>query len=130
MLYSADKTCRFILDSLQNRLLQGDPANQTDTLVTYLYKLAFYNGKQGGGRHHRRLLPAPGHDADTSPWLGVSVFCNETPLLSKSQKERSGGPSWGAGGEGEKVPVRVTAKEEGVPPETEDSIGSVIIIPD
>ena len=47
MLYSADKTCRFILDSLQNRLLQGDPANQTDTLVTYLYKLAFYNGKQG-----------------------------------------------------------------------------------
>ena len=47
MLYSADKTCRFILDSLQNRLLQGDPANQTDTLVTYLYKLAFYNGRQG-----------------------------------------------------------------------------------
>ena len=26
---------------------QGDPANHTDTLVTYLYKLAFYNGKQG-----------------------------------------------------------------------------------
>ena len=26
---------------------RGDPANRTDTLVTYLYKLAFYNGKQG-----------------------------------------------------------------------------------
>ena len=26
---------------------KGDPANRTDTLVTYLYKLAFYNGKQG-----------------------------------------------------------------------------------
>ena len=24
-----------------------DPASRTDTLVTYLYKLAFYNGKQG-----------------------------------------------------------------------------------
>ena len=28
-------------------MTKGDPANQTDTLVTYLYKLAFYNGKQG-----------------------------------------------------------------------------------
>ena len=28
-------------------ITKGDPANQTDTLVTYLYKLAFYNGKQG-----------------------------------------------------------------------------------
>ena len=26
---------------------KGDPASRTDTLVTYLYKLAFYNGKQG-----------------------------------------------------------------------------------
>ena len=26
---------------------KGDPANMTDTLVTYLYKLAFYNGRQG-----------------------------------------------------------------------------------
>ena len=26
---------------------KDDPANRTDTLVTYLYKLAFYNGKQG-----------------------------------------------------------------------------------
>ena len=29
-------------------ITKGDPANRTDTLVTYLYKLAFYNGKQGG----------------------------------------------------------------------------------
>lgn len=28
-------------------ITKGDPANRTDTLVTYLYKLAFYNGKQG-----------------------------------------------------------------------------------
>lgn len=28
-------------------MTKGDPANHTDTLVTYLYKLAFYNGKQG-----------------------------------------------------------------------------------
>ena len=28
-------------------MTKGDPANQTDTLVTYLYKLAFYNGRQG-----------------------------------------------------------------------------------
>ena len=28
-------------------ITKGDPAYQTDTLVTYLYKLAFYNGKQG-----------------------------------------------------------------------------------
>ena len=28
-------------------ITEGDPANQTGTLVTYLYKLAFYNGKQG-----------------------------------------------------------------------------------
>ena len=28
-------------------MTKGDPASQTDTLVTYLYKLAFYNGKQG-----------------------------------------------------------------------------------
>ena len=28
-------------------ITKGDPANKTDTLVTYLYKLAFYNGKQG-----------------------------------------------------------------------------------
>ena len=28
-------------------MTKGDPANRTDTLVTYLYKLAFYNGKQG-----------------------------------------------------------------------------------
>lgn len=28
-------------------ITKGDPAFQTDTLVTYLYKLAFYNGKQG-----------------------------------------------------------------------------------
>ena len=28
-------------------MTKGDPANKTDTLVTYLYKLAFYNGKQG-----------------------------------------------------------------------------------
>ncbi len=28
-------------------MTKGDPAYQTDTLVTYLYKLAFYNGKQG-----------------------------------------------------------------------------------
>lgn len=28
-------------------ITRGDPANRTDTLVTYLYKLAFYNGKQG-----------------------------------------------------------------------------------
>ena len=28
-------------------MTKGDPANQTSTLVTYLYKLAFYNGKQG-----------------------------------------------------------------------------------
>ena len=28
-------------------ITKGDPANQTDTLVTYLYKLAFYNAKQG-----------------------------------------------------------------------------------
>ena len=28
-------------------ITKGDPANHTDTLVTYLYKLAFYNGKQG-----------------------------------------------------------------------------------
>nr|WP_326175899.1 sugar ABC transporter permease [uncultured Oscillibacter sp.] len=28
-------------------MTKGDPANYTDTLVTYLYKLAFYNGKQG-----------------------------------------------------------------------------------
>ena len=26
-------------------ITKGDPANRTDTLVTYLYKLAFYNGK-------------------------------------------------------------------------------------
>ncbi len=28
-------------------MTKGDPAYMTDTLVTYLYKLAFYNGKQG-----------------------------------------------------------------------------------
>ncbi len=28
-------------------MTKGDPANHTDTLDTYLYKLAFYNGKQG-----------------------------------------------------------------------------------
>ena len=28
-------------------ITKGDPANRTDTLVTYLYKLAFYNNKQG-----------------------------------------------------------------------------------
>ncbi|MCI8909209.1 MAG: sugar ABC transporter permease [Oscillibacter sp.] len=28
-------------------MTKGDPASYTDTLVTYLYKLAFYNGKQG-----------------------------------------------------------------------------------
>ena len=28
-------------------MTKGDPANHTDTLVTYLYKLAFYNSKQG-----------------------------------------------------------------------------------
>ena len=28
-------------------MTKGDPAYHTDTLVTYLYKLAFYNGKQG-----------------------------------------------------------------------------------
>ena len=28
-------------------ITKGDPANMTDTLVTYLYKLAFYNGRQG-----------------------------------------------------------------------------------
>jgi len=28
-------------------MTKGDPAHYTDTLVTYLYKLAFYNGKQG-----------------------------------------------------------------------------------
>lgn len=28
-------------------ITKGDPANRTDSLVTYLYKLAFYNGKQG-----------------------------------------------------------------------------------
>ena len=27
-------------------ITKGDPASKTDTLVTYLYKLAFYNGKQ------------------------------------------------------------------------------------
>lgn len=27
-------------------ITKGDPASRTDTLVTYLYKLAFYNGKQ------------------------------------------------------------------------------------
>lgn len=28
-------------------ITKGDPANHTDTLVTYLYKLAFYNSKSG-----------------------------------------------------------------------------------
>ena len=28
-------------------MTKGDPANHTDTLVTYLYKLGFYNGRQG-----------------------------------------------------------------------------------
>ena len=28
-------------------MTKGDPASKTDVLVTYLYKLAFYNGKQG-----------------------------------------------------------------------------------
>ena len=28
-------------------ITKGDPASRTDTLVTYLYKLAFYTGKQG-----------------------------------------------------------------------------------
>ena len=28
-------------------ITKGDPASRTDTLVTYLYKLAFYNNKQG-----------------------------------------------------------------------------------
>ena len=28
-------------------ITKGDPASRTDTLVTYLYKLAFYHGKQG-----------------------------------------------------------------------------------
>ena len=28
-------------------ITKGDPASRTDTLVTYLYKLAFYNGTQG-----------------------------------------------------------------------------------
>lgn len=28
-------------------MTKGDPGNRTDTLVTYLYKLAFYKGKQG-----------------------------------------------------------------------------------
>lgn len=28
-------------------ITRGDPASRTDTLVTYLYRLAFYNGKQG-----------------------------------------------------------------------------------
>ncbi len=28
-------------------MTKGDPANRTDTLVTYLYKLAFYKGRQG-----------------------------------------------------------------------------------
>ena len=28
-------------------ITKGDPANRTDPLVPYLYKLAFYNGKQG-----------------------------------------------------------------------------------
>ena len=28
-------------------ITKGDPANRTDTLVTYLYKLAFLNSKHG-----------------------------------------------------------------------------------
>lgn len=28
-------------------MTKGDPSSHTDTLVTYLYKLAFYNGRQG-----------------------------------------------------------------------------------
>lgn len=28
-------------------ITRGDPASRTDTIVTYLYKLAFYNGEQG-----------------------------------------------------------------------------------
>ena len=28
-------------------ITKGDPASRTDTIVTYLYKLAFYNGKRG-----------------------------------------------------------------------------------
>ena len=28
-------------------MTKGDPASRTDTLVTYLYKLAFYNSKPG-----------------------------------------------------------------------------------
>ena len=28
-------------------MTKGDPASKTDTIVTYLYKLAFYNGKKG-----------------------------------------------------------------------------------
>ena len=28
-------------------ITKGDPASRTDTLVTYLYKLAFYNGRTG-----------------------------------------------------------------------------------
>ena len=28
-------------------ITKGDPASRTDTLVTYLYKLAFYKGKSG-----------------------------------------------------------------------------------
>ena len=39
----------YVFNSFPNvwTITKGDPAYQTDTLVTYLYKLAFYNGKQG-----------------------------------------------------------------------------------
>ena len=36
-----------ILMAFAAEAAKGDPASRTDTLVTYLYKLAFYNGKQG-----------------------------------------------------------------------------------
>ena len=43
-------------------MTKGDPANHTDTLVTYLYKLAFYNGRQGEALHHPAHLRQHVHD--------------------------------------------------------------------
>lgn len=56
-------------------ITKGDPANRTDTLVTYLYKLAFYNGKSG--------------QAAAVSVLGflILLFCSSIYMISTLRKE-------------------------------------------
>lgn len=58
-------------------ITKGDPANRTDTLVTYLYKLAFYNGKSG--------------QAAAVSVIGflILLFCASIYMISALRKEGS-----------------------------------------